>query len=317
MCLFLGIYSYICDITTDGERSRRLALVDSLFPIGVYTGMELSTHLIGSVGIAGTFVFSMAFIAAAMVYNVAFVKDSRILRQKRLEKMGAPPSPSAAEEEEERSDLKSSNGRGLRALLNPKNVVDGVRATFMKRPSNDRAKILLLIGTFLLDVLAMMGRHSVLFLFFRMQFHWSHADYSTYLTAFGVTGVAGQIVAIPFLSSKLGWSDTTILAVTTSTSVANQIIIALSTAEWSVYMGAGIACLGNATSVMCRSQITKLIGPLETGRVFAFMGALQALAPLVGREGQTRSRIFRFLVILDPNPVKIRILTPYRGVMNL
>ena len=47
-------------------------------------------------------------------------------------------------------------------------------------------------------------------------------DYSNYLTAFGVAGVVGQIVAIPFFSSKLRWSDTTILAVTTSTSVANQ-----------------------------------------------------------------------------------------------
>ena len=203
------------------------------------------------------------------------------MRRERLEKIDALPSSPAEEKKDE--DRKSS-GRGLRALVNPKNVVDGVKSTFMKRPSNDRAKILLLIGTFLLDVFAMMGRHSVLFLFFRRQFHWTHADYSNYLTAFGVTGVMGQIVAIPFFSSKLRWSDTTILAVTTSTSVVNQIIIALSTAEWSVYVGAGIACLGNATSVLCRSQITKLIdGPLETGKVFAFMGALQALAPLVGR----------------------------------
>ena len=47
-------------------------------------------------------------------------------------------------------------------------------------------------------------------------------DYSNYLTAFGVTGVVGQVVAIPFLSNKMRWSDTTILIVTTSTAVANQ-----------------------------------------------------------------------------------------------
>ena len=79
MCFFLGIYSYICDITTEGERSRRLALVDAFFPIGVYTGMELSTHLRdeGGVGIAGTFAVSAALATAAMIYNMAFVKDSR------------------------------------------------------------------------------------------------------------------------------------------------------------------------------------------------------------------------------------------------
>ena len=42
------------------------------------------------------------------------------------------------------------------------------------------------------------------------------------MTAFGVTGVVGQVVAIPFLSNKMRWSDTTILIVTTSTAVANQ-----------------------------------------------------------------------------------------------
>ena len=73
----------------------------------------------------------------------------------------------------------------------------------------------------------------------------------------------------------------------------SQIIIALSTSEWSVYLGAGVACLSNATSVLCRSQVTKLIdGPAETGRVFALMGALQALAPLIGRDGiQSTDRI--------------------------
>ena len=66
--------------------------------------------------------------------------------------------------------------------------------------------------------------------------------------------------------------------------------MALSTSEWSVYAGAGVACLSNATSVLCRSQVTKLIdGPAETGRVFALMGALQALAPLIGRDGKRHS----------------------------
>ena len=51
--------------------------VDAFFPIGVYTGMELSTHVRGSFGVCGNFVASMALAAAAMLYNLAFVKDSR------------------------------------------------------------------------------------------------------------------------------------------------------------------------------------------------------------------------------------------------
>ena len=39
--------------------------------------MELSTHVRGSFGVCGNFVASMALAAAAMLYNLAFVKDSR------------------------------------------------------------------------------------------------------------------------------------------------------------------------------------------------------------------------------------------------
>ena len=35
VCFFLGIYSYICDITTEAERSRRLAVVDAFYPMAV------------------------------------------------------------------------------------------------------------------------------------------------------------------------------------------------------------------------------------------------------------------------------------------
>ena len=106
VCFFLGIYSYICDITTEDERSRRLALVDAFFPIAVYIGMELSTFLVGSLGIAVTFLVGMALAASAMIYNVALLKDSRVLRRERLEKVDAM---------EEEEDQKSSD-RGMRAL---------------------------------------------------------------------------------------------------------------------------------------------------------------------------------------------------------
>ena len=39
--------------------------------------MEMSSYLIGCVGVAGTFVVSAALLAAAMIYSVVFVKDSR------------------------------------------------------------------------------------------------------------------------------------------------------------------------------------------------------------------------------------------------
>ncbi len=87
-------------------------------------------------------------------------------------------------------------------------MLEGARATFRRRESRRRTLILLLVATFLLDMLAMMGRHAVLFLYFRRQFSWTHVEYSRYLTAFGILGVVAQITLVPFLSGRLRWKDT-------------------------------------------------------------------------------------------------------------
>ena len=125
---FLGCYSYITDITTSKRRTKRLAFLDGVFPIGFFMGLAVSKPLknqvafllqtdfrpiswVGctclhfedlnsdiikillffwQVGYIAHFGISMSCALAAVLYAAVFLKDSRKLRPKEaIEEMEA------------------------------------------------------------------------------------------------------------------------------------------------------------------------------------------------------------------------------------
>ena len=80
MCFFLGCYSYITDISTPKSRTKRLAFLDGLFPIGFFTGMALSGFMKKELGYIPHFGIAMGCAIAAMLWALVILKDSRKMR---------------------------------------------------------------------------------------------------------------------------------------------------------------------------------------------------------------------------------------------
>jgi Na+/melibiose symporter-like transporter len=285
VCFFMGCYSYIADITSEENRSFRLSIIDALWPIGFFTGMALSSVIKTELGFTYNFALGMLCALLAMLYTIFFVKDSRKLRLKQLAKERMKKG--IVQEVEVLSSPRplpprTSVGQKLRSLFDIRNVKKGMMATFKKREENKRTVILLIVLVFLLSMMAMMGQYAVLFLYFRRQLEWTHVEYTRYMTAAGILGVLAHLLIIPFLTSKLKWHDTTIMAVSAASVFANQFFVAFASVEWVLYVGLAVSLLGHGTSTMSRSLLSKLVGPDDVGKIFSVLGVTQALMPLVG-----------------------------------
>ena len=81
---YLACYSYISDISSKESRTRRIAFLDGVFPLGFYIGNAASGPVKKYLGFMYNFSFSMLAAVLAVAYCVIFVKDSRIQRDKRV-----------------------------------------------------------------------------------------------------------------------------------------------------------------------------------------------------------------------------------------
>ena len=82
----MACYSYIADISDAESRTRRIAFLDGVFPIGFYVGNTLAAIVRKRLGFMYNFSFAMVFAGLAALYCILFVKDSRIQRDQRLKK---------------------------------------------------------------------------------------------------------------------------------------------------------------------------------------------------------------------------------------
>ena len=98
----------------------------------------------------------------------------------------------------------------MRDFFRIQNVTDGFKAVLKKRDYYKREIIILLIITFELEIFAMNGKWSSLYLFLRRQLNFDIIQYSFYTTTMGVIGLFAQYVAVPVLTKRFGFQDYTV-----------------------------------------------------------------------------------------------------------
>ena len=274
-------------------------MMDALWPLGYLPGMALSSVIKTNLGFMPTFAFGMVTALLAMLYSMFILKDSRVLRAKRLQKergkvdaqlqlTNAPKLEPITEEQPpppyETLDRPKNEGacQVCTSFFDIRNLKLGIKAVFMRREGNKRAKIMLIITVFQLSMLSSFGQHAVLYLYFRRQLAWTHEEYTLYSTIGGLVGGVSQTTVIPFLTSRLRWKDTSIMAFGVCSFIVNMMFSVFARANWVLYTGLFLGTHYWCTASMCRSQLSKIVGAYDVGKLYSTLAFTQALMPLAG-----------------------------------
>eukprot|EP00096_Caligus_rogercresseyi_P009399 TRINITY_DN3188_c0_g1_i2.p1 TRINITY_DN3188_c0_g1~~TRINITY_DN3188_c0_g1_i2.p1 ORF type:complete len:479 (-),score=76.45 TRINITY_DN3188_c0_g1_i2:14-1450(-) len=262
VAFFFACHSYITDITDEKSRTRRMAYLDGIFPIGFLLGLGLSGILKKKYGFVYCFSAAIVSSACSILYVIFVIKEKK--------KKDTGDGETASEEPPPKKE-------SIFKMFQFKNVKTGLRATFRKRENGLRKYLLLLILAFLLELFLYGGRGSVFFLYFRKKFKWTEIDFSKFMIIFGIQGLLAQFFVIPFLTKRLQMRDATIILLGVAGIFISGFVFAFGNSTEAAYVAGVLGFLGIAIMTVLRSLVTKCISSDEIGKIFAVIASFQAV----------------------------------------
>nr|CAD7407244.1 unnamed protein product [Timema cristinae] len=187
--MFVGVFSYVADVTTDEMRTFRMGVVNVFVSLGMPFGIALSGILFQKIGFYGMFSLSSVLYVMGFTYGILSVKETR------------PPIP-------------RPEGVGfLKDFFDIRHVKDTLQVAFKQRKGNRRMRVIMIMILSIVLVGPMFGESAINYLFTRYKFNWNEVDYSMYATytvivhligkmnsLFGICEIAAPLVYSPMYS---------------------------------------------------------------------------------------------------------------------
>nr|CAD7259524.1 unnamed protein product [Timema shepardi] len=255
--MFVGVFSYVADVTTDEMRTFRMGVVNVFVSLGMPFGIALSGILFQKIGFYGMFSLSSVLYVMGFTYGVLSVKETR------------PPIP-------------RPEGVGfLKDFFDIRHVKDTLQVAFKQRKGNRRMRVIMIMILSIVLVGPMFGESAINYLFTRYKFNWNEVDYSMYATYTVIVHLIGTMIAITLFSRVLKWDDGLIGFIGCVSKITASFVYAFSSAPWMLFVGQVVEMLAGAGGITMRSMASKLVPSDELGKMNSLFGICEIAAPLV------------------------------------
>ncbi|KAI5645164.1 major facilitator superfamily domain-containing protein [Phthorimaea operculella] len=262
--MFLGVYSYISDITSEETRTFRVGLVSFCMTVGLPIGIGLSGVLLQRMGYYGIFTMTLSMFIVVLLYGIVCLKEPDQL----LKERGLPP----IERKEAQSKV---------SFFNLSHVVDTLYVAYRKRENRKRVKVLLTLFTVFILYGPTMSEHGILYLFTRTRLNWDIVNYSLYTSYSIILHSFGAMFSITVLSKKLQVDDSLLCLISITSKFVGAIWTAFVTTNLEMYLVPLVELLNATTFTSLRSIISKLVEKQETAKINSLFSLVETIANLL------------------------------------
>ncbi|XP_022224753.2 proton-coupled folate transporter [Drosophila obscura] len=252
---------FIGDVSEGKVRSYRMIAYELAIYVGLLLGSFGSGYAYEATNAYVVLSISACFIFVALFLMIALLPESLPRRE---------PLASSAQATEDRDVL---------ALLR-----DLWTSCSRHRAFKDRSIVILVMLVLMLAAFVSAGSNSVFYMFMRAKFHWTVKEFTEYesvsILVPAVAGSGGMLFIWSLrkcTSSAILWLAI-ISLLSHSTSSLMQSLAAVS---WQIYVAIALGVFKSLVNPMCRTIITNLLPAAERGKIFALLGILQTLSPLI------------------------------------
>ena len=190
-------------------------------------------------------------------------------------------------------------------VLELSHIKDSLRTVFGQHRSHSRPLLLVLLCSFL-ALMICLNTSDFDYLMTRLKFDWTASEWSDYLIVQRVIRLTSLIALLPFLSFCLGVSDNLIIIAGLAVTMSSYSLMSLATQDWMVYTSA-LLQMNSMTSVTIRSEMSKLVGPSEVGRMFSVVGVGQAVMALLSQS--VLGSVYRLTLSTFPTAYLLPVIT--------
>lgn len=278
---FIGIFSYIGDVTTAEERTYRVGIVNLCSNLGYPVGSALSGVLLSWLGYYGVFTISATMYLFSMIYGFCCLKDPK---RKVLEK----------------TDDNCFIGF-LKEFFDLNLVKETFQCAFKDGPGNRRLRVCLLLIVVCVVFGPLQGEYMIMYLFTRYRFNWNEVQYSFWCTYSVITNLIGTVFSITLFSKYMKLDDTILGIISNSSKIVASFGYAFARTDLEIYLAPLLEILNGTSFIAMRSIATKLVTGEDLGKVNSLFGLAEAMMPLV--YGPLYTRVYMATLTTLPGAV--------------